>query len=69
MTTYSEARTTSAGPGPGGNSPEEVASFFTGLDLVEPGITDARTWQPDWPDTRPFAPRAGHILTGAGKKP
>jgi hypothetical protein len=51
------------------HSAEDIASFFTGLDLVDPGITEARAWRPDWPDSRPFPPRAGHILAGVGKKP
>jgi S-adenosyl methyltransferase len=51
------------------HSPGDIASFFTGLDLVDPGITEARAWRPDWPDSRPSPPRARHILTGVGKKP
>jgi O-methyltransferase involved in polyketide biosynthesis len=49
------------------HSPEEVALFFTGLDLVEPGITEARAWRPDWPGTRPFALRAGHSSPAWGR--
>jgi S-adenosyl methyltransferase len=51
------------------HSTEEVASFFTGLDLVDPGITEARAWRPDWPDSGSLPLRAGHILAGVGKKP
>jgi hypothetical protein len=50
------------------HSTEDIASFFTGLNLIDPGITEARAWRPDWPDSRPFALRAGHILAGVGKK-
>lgn len=28
-------------------SPEEVAGFFTGLELVEPGLVDVVDWRPD----------------------
>ncbi|HYZ52241.1 MAG TPA: SAM-dependent methyltransferase [Streptosporangiaceae bacterium] len=51
------------------HSPGDIASFFTSLDLVDPGITEARAWRPDWPGSRPFAPRAGHILAGVARKP
>jgi hypothetical protein len=51
------------------HSAEDIASFFTGLDLVDPGITEARVWRPDLPGSLPFALRAGHILAGVGKKP
>jgi O-methyltransferase involved in polyketide biosynthesis len=48
---------------------EDVASFFTGLDLVDPGITDARAWQPGWRTPAPFWDRAGQVLAGVGAKP
>jgi hypothetical protein len=32
-------------------SPEEIASFFTGLELVEPGIVSCPLWRPDPGDT------------------
>jgi hypothetical protein len=47
----------------------DVASFFGGLDLVDPGITDARAWQPGWRTPAPFFDRAGQILAGVGVKP
>lgn len=28
-------------------SPQEIASFFAGLDLVEPGVVPTATWRPD----------------------
>lgn len=28
-------------------SPEEIASYFTGLDLVEPGVVATSAWRPD----------------------
>jgi O-methyltransferase involved in polyketide biosynthesis len=51
------------------HSRDEVASFFVGLKLVDPGITDARAWQPGWRTPAPFFDRAGQVLAGAGMKP
>jgi O-methyltransferase involved in polyketide biosynthesis len=51
------------------HSRDDVASFFTGLDLVDPGVTDARAWQPGWRTPAPFFDRAGQVLAGAGVKP
>ena len=51
------------------HTPDDVASFFTGLDLVDPGITDARAWQPGWRTPAPFWDRAGQVLAGVGVKP
>jgi O-methyltransferase involved in polyketide biosynthesis len=48
---------------------DQVASFFTGLNLVDPGITDARAWQPGWRTPAPFYDRAGQVLAGVGVKP
>jgi O-methyltransferase involved in polyketide biosynthesis len=48
---------------------DDVAGFFAGLDLVDPGITDARAWQPGWATPAPFFDRAGQVLAGAGVKP
>jgi SAM-dependent methyltransferase len=51
------------------HSREDVASFFTGLTLVDPGITDARAWQPGWRTPAAFFDRAGQVLAGVGVKP
>ena len=51
------------------HTPEDVASFFTGLDLISPGITDARAWQAGWSTPAPFTQRAGQVLAGIGRKP
>ncbi len=51
------------------HTPEDVASFFTGLDLISPGIADARAWMPGWPTAAPFTQRAGQVLAGIGRKP
>jgi len=44
---------------------DEVVSFFPGLDLIPPGITDARAWTPGWATPAPFHDRAGQVL-GSG---
>jgi SAM-dependent methyltransferase len=46
-------------------SAAEIARFFTGLDLIEPGIVDVSQWRPDV-RARPTKIR---ILGGAGRKP
>lgn len=48
---------------------EDVLSFFTGLNLVDPGLTDARAWQPGWRTPAPFHDRAGRVLAGVAVKP
>ena len=46
---------------------DEVARFFTGLDLVEPGLVQVHQWRPD-PDD--FAPEGVFSNHGAvGRKP
>jgi hypothetical protein len=46
-------------------SAEDIGEFFTGLDLVEPGLVDVSTWRPDEPaDTA-----AVRFLGGVGRKP
>jgi S-adenosyl methyltransferase len=59
----------------GDHSPEEIASFFGGLDLVEPGLVDARAW-PSSASSASSAPggpglpeRVGYVLCGVGYKP
>ncbi len=51
------------------HTPEEVASFFDGLDLVEPGVTEARAWRPGWPAAPIAVRRPGQILAGVARKP
>jgi hypothetical protein len=51
------------------HTPEEVESFFTGLDLIAPGITDARAWAAGWLTPAPFLERSGQVLAGIGVKP
>ena len=46
-------------------TPEEIASFFTGLELVEPGIVSCPLWRPDPGDT----PVELDAFGGVGRKP
>ena len=40
---------------------EQVARFFTGLELVEPGLVQVHQWRPDPGD---FAPEGARIAHG-----
>ncbi|HZZ45820.1 MAG TPA: SAM-dependent methyltransferase [Pseudonocardia sp.] len=44
---------------------EEFAGFFTGLELVEPGIVAAR----DWPAADPQTGKQRNVCVGVGRKP
>jgi S-adenosyl methyltransferase len=48
-------------------SQAEVAAFFTGLDLVDPGVVPVLAWRPD--DGAPENPRAARIYAAMGRKP
>ncbi|MET9778531.1 SAM-dependent methyltransferase [Streptomyces sp. NPDC006367] len=47
-------------------SVEEIAGFFDGLELVDPGVTQVPSWRPD-----PGAPAVGHVdaYCGVARKP
>ena len=48
-------------------SREETAAFFTGLDLVEPGVVPVLAWRPD---PGPQAdPHSAYYYAGVGRKP
>ncbi|MGA2830680.1 MAG: SAM-dependent methyltransferase [Streptosporangiaceae bacterium] len=47
---------------------EEVVSFFTGLELITPGVADARASRPGWQTPAPFQQRLGQVLAGIGIK-
>ncbi|MGC0414270.1 O-methyltransferase involved in polyketide biosynthesis [Streptomyces sp. SAI-195] len=47
-------------------SPQEIAAFFAGLDLVEPGVVSTASWRPD-PD-RPEEPTADVSVCGVAVK-
>jgi S-adenosyl methyltransferase len=48
-------------------SPEEVAGFFDGLDLLEPGVVPAPRWRPDAGE--PGSPAAMDSRCGVARKP
>jgi O-methyltransferase involved in polyketide biosynthesis len=45
---------------------EDVTSFFTGLDLVGPGVTEAQTWRA-WLSQPVLRHREGHVLAGVAR--
>jgi O-methyltransferase involved in polyketide biosynthesis len=47
------------------HSRTDVESFFAGLDLVGPGVTEAQTWRP-WMLEPVLRRREGHVLAGVG---
>jgi O-methyltransferase involved in polyketide biosynthesis len=51
------------------HSREQVAGFLAGLDLIAPGLSDARTWRPGWGEKPRPRPQAGYVLAAAGRKP
>lgn len=50
------------------HSPAQVTEFFAGLELVGPGLTDARDWEPNRAAVR-TRHQGGRILAGVGRKP
>jgi hypothetical protein len=50
------------------HSHDDVVSFLGGLDLLAPGVCDARAWMPGWATPAPFYDRAGQVLAGIGLK-
>jgi len=48
------------------HTPADVASFFTGLDVIKPGVADARAWMPGWRTPAPYQQRPGQVLAGIG---
>jgi hypothetical protein len=48
-------------------TPEEIASFFDGLEIVEPGVGPLLLWRPDAGSDR--SPAAMGAFGGVGKKP
>jgi len=50
-------------------SREQIARFFDGLDLVEPGLVYLPEWRPDEPVRRPLDPGSTLMLGGVGRKP
>jgi hypothetical protein len=48
------------------HSAEDVTSFFAGLELVGPGVTEGRRWRP-WLPEPALCRRDGHVLVGVGR--
>ncbi|GAA3342584.1 SAM-dependent methyltransferase [Amorphoplanes nipponensis] len=48
--------------------PDEIAGFFQGLDLVEPGVVSSSLWRPD-PDPVAGVPAVVDVFCGVAKKP
>jgi hypothetical protein len=44
----------------------EIARFFSGLDVVDPGVTPVLSWRPDEP---PADPRSAYYWAGVARKP
>ncbi len=52
------------------HSPNQIAEFFGGLELVGPGLVDAREWDPAQSSTASRSDRDdGRILAGVGRRP
>jgi O-methyltransferase involved in polyketide biosynthesis len=49
------------------HSVPEFASFFGSLELVPPGVVDAREWRPDWEQPVHLPPREGQVIVGAAR--
>jgi O-methyltransferase involved in polyketide biosynthesis len=50
------------------HAPADVVSFFAGLELVGPGVTEAQTWRA-WMPEPVMRHRDGHVLAGVARKP
>jgi hypothetical protein len=48
-------------------SPDQIAGYFEGLELVEPGVMPCPLWRPDADSAD--APRDASVLGGVGRKP
>jgi hypothetical protein len=57
----------SANPPYAMRTPEEIASYFDGLEFVEPGLVDVTVWRPDPSSSALPAPL--HNLCGVARKP
>ena len=50
-------------------SPEQIAGFFDGLELVEPGLVSVPRWRPDPADADGDLPAEVDAFGGVGRKP
>ena len=49
--------------------PDELTSFFDGLDLIEPGVVPCPGWRPDGPGPEGASPDAAAAYCGVARKP
>src|SRR6185312_7189912 len=49
------------------HTPADVESFFAGLQLVGPGVTEAQTWRA-WMPEPVMRHRDGHVLVGVARR-
>lgn len=49
------------------HSVAEFTSFFGSLELVPPGVTDARQWHPAWDDAANLPEREGYVAAGVAR--
>ena len=49
------------------HSVPDFASFFGALELVPPGVVDAREWRPDWEQAVHLRPRDGQTIVGVAR--
>jgi len=49
------------------HSRDQIVGYFTGLELVEPGVTEARRWRPPHPQVDAGS-RPADLLAGVGRK-
>jgi hypothetical protein len=47
---------------------EQVAGYFAGLEMVEPGLVEVRRWRPEHP-LADDGPRPADLLAGVGRRP
>jgi hypothetical protein len=50
-------------------SPEQIAGFFDGLELLEPGVVSCPRWRPDPADSNGSFPAEVDMFGGVGRKP
>jgi hypothetical protein len=50
-------------------SPDQIAAFFEGLELVEPGVVSCTRWRPDAAELASGSPAEMDQFAGVGRKP
>ena len=50
-------------------SPQEITSFFDGLEIIEPGVVFIPEWRPDEAVTYPLDLGGLMMICGVGRKP